>query len=76
MAFPWVIPHQDGACTIDAVGEGVPTDRVGECVWVYEATWNRPGGTTASVALCPLDARLPCLTAWTSTPEPYSGFRP
>src|SRR5262249_20829135 len=27
------IPHHDGAGVIDAVGEGVPTDRVGQRVW-------------------------------------------
>ncbi len=43
MAFQWVIPHQDGAGTIDGVGEGLPPGRVGERVWVYEATWIRPG---------------------------------
>src|SRR5438105_5956040 len=42
MAFPRVIPHQDGAGVIVAVGEGVPGERVDERVWVYEATWNRP----------------------------------
>src|SRR5579859_6109501 len=47
MAFPRVVPHQDGAGVIDAVGQGVPSERVGERVWVYEATWNRPHGTAA-----------------------------
>jgi len=53
MAFPWVIPHQDGAGTIDAVGPDVPAERVGERVWVYEATWNRPGGTAAECCVVP-----------------------
>jgi NADPH2:quinone reductase len=53
MAFPWVIPHQDGAGTIDAVAEDVPNSRVGERVWVYEATWNRPGGTAAEYCVVP-----------------------
>src|SRR5215470_16428283 len=39
IAYPRVIPHSDGAGTIDAVGEGVSAARVGERVWV----WN--GGT-------------------------------
>ena len=33
MACPWVIPHQDGAGIIDAVGGDVPINRVGERVW-------------------------------------------
>jgi len=53
MTFPWVIPHQDGAGVIEAVGEGVPATRVGERVWVYEATWNRPGGTAAEFCVVP-----------------------
>jgi NADPH:quinone reductase len=53
MAFPRVIPHQDGAGVIEAVGEGVPAMRVGERVWVYEATWNRPGGTAAEYTVVP-----------------------
>ncbi|MBV9132067.1 MAG: NADPH:quinone reductase [Chloroflexi bacterium] len=53
MAFARVIPHQDGAGVIDAVGEGVPKERVGERVWVYEATWNRAGGTAAEYTVVP-----------------------
>lgn len=53
MPFPRVVPHQDGAGVIDAVGEGVPAARVGERVWVYEATWNRPFGTAAEYTTVP-----------------------
>src|SRR5689334_899051 len=53
MAFPRVVPHQDGAGVIEAVGEGVPPERVGERVWVYEATWNRPSGTAAEYTVVP-----------------------
>src|SRR5438094_661594 len=53
MAFVRIIPHQDGSGVIDAVGEGVPTDRVGERVWVYEATWNRSDGTAAEYTVVP-----------------------
>jgi NADPH2:quinone reductase len=61
MAFPWVIPHQDGAGVIEAVGDGVAANRVGERVWVYEATWNRPGGTAAEYCVVPASRaiRLP-----------------
>jgi len=37
MPFPRVIPHQDGAGVVDAVGPGVPRSRIGERVWIYEA---------------------------------------
>lgn len=53
MAFPRVVPHQDGAGVIAAVGSGVPESRVGERVWVYEATWNRPHGTAAEYTVVP-----------------------
>jgi len=61
MVFGWVIPHQDGAGVIEAVGEGVDAKRVGERVWVYEATWNRPGGTAAEYCVVPAPraVRLP-----------------
>jgi NADPH2:quinone reductase len=53
MPFPRIVPHQDGAGTIEAVGEGIPTGRIGERVWVYEATWNRPVGTAAEYTTVP-----------------------
>jgi len=30
----FVIPHSDGAGVIEAVGEGVPANRIGERVWM------------------------------------------
>jgi NADPH2:quinone reductase len=59
MAFARIIPHQDGAGTIDAVGDGVPAARVGERVWIYEATWNRPGGTAAEWCVVPAARAVP-----------------
>jgi NADPH2:quinone reductase len=40
-----VVPNQDGAGTIEAVGPGVDPSRSGERVWVWEAAWQRPEGT-------------------------------
>ena len=31
-----IIPHSDGAGVIEAVGEGVAAERVGERVWIYQ----------------------------------------
>jgi NADPH:quinone reductase len=42
-----VIPHSDGAGIIEAVGEGVSPQRVGERVWVYQAQYGRRSGTAA-----------------------------
>ncbi|HEX2344945.1 MAG TPA: alcohol dehydrogenase catalytic domain-containing protein [Gaiellaceae bacterium] len=43
--FPELVPNQDGAGTIDAVGDGVAESRVGERVWLWEAAWQRAHGT-------------------------------
>jgi NADPH2:quinone reductase len=61
MAFPWIIPHQDGAGVVDAVGANVAPNRIGERVWVYEATFNRQGGTAAEYCVVPAEraVRLP-----------------
>ena len=37
MPYPRVIPHSDGAGTIDRIGKNVPVSRVGERVWCYGA---------------------------------------
>jgi NADPH:quinone reductase-like Zn-dependent oxidoreductase len=42
-----VIPNSDGAGVIEAVGNGVPAERVGERVWVYQAQFERRLGTAA-----------------------------
>lgn len=47
MEFPFIVPHQDGAGVIDAVGDGVDPGRIGQRVWVYEATLERFQGTAA-----------------------------
>ena len=74
MPFPRVIPHQDGAGVIESVGSGVPAERVGERVWVYEATWNRAGGTAAEFTVVPPSARCGCPTASISTPGACLGI--
>lgn len=47
LAFPSIIPHSDGAGVIDAVGDGVSHDRVGERVWLWNGQWQRACGTAA-----------------------------
>lgn len=51
--FPVVIPHSDGAGTIDLVGEGVPPARLGQRVWIYNAQWERAFGTAAEYCVLP-----------------------
>jgi NADPH2:quinone reductase len=51
--FPLVIPHSDGAGTIDAVGSGVANQRVGERVWTVNAQFKRAFGTAAEYCVLP-----------------------
>ncbi len=54
-----VIPHFDGGGTIEAVGNGVDTNRVGQRVWTYEAQWMRNGGTAAEYTCIPAELAVP-----------------
>lgn len=56
----YVIPHSDGAGVIEAVGEGVSNDRVGDGVWVYQAQYGRRFGTAAERVVVG-DERAPLL---------------
>jgi len=51
--FPVVIPHSDGAGTIDAVGAGVDASRIGQRVWTYNAQFERANGTAAEYVALP-----------------------
>lgn len=78
--YKQVIPHSDGAGTIDAVGEGVDAGRVGARVWVFNAQWKRADGTAAEFVCVPAEFAvslpanadfavgaclgIPALTAW------------
>jgi NADPH2:quinone reductase len=53
LPFPEVVPNQDGAGTIDAVGDGVDATRVGERVWLWEAAWERANGTAQEYVVLP-----------------------
>jgi NADPH:quinone reductase len=53
LPYPEVVPNQDGAGTIDAVGPGVAHSRVGERVWLWEATWQRANGTAQEYVILP-----------------------
>ena len=57
--FPVVIPHSDGAGTIDAVGDGVDPSRIGERVWLYNAQWKRAHGTAAEFVALPAAYAVP-----------------
>jgi NADPH2:quinone reductase len=48
-----VVPNQDGAGVIDAVGAGVSESRVGRRVWLWEAAWQRAEGTAQELVTLP-----------------------
>ncbi|SFP61151.1 NADPH2:quinone reductase [Geodermatophilus dictyosporus] len=47
------IPNQDGAGTVEAVGQGVDPAVTGQRVWVWEAAWQRRWGTAAEYTVVP-----------------------
>ena len=49
----FIVPHSDGAGIIDAIGQGVDAERLGERVWVWNAQWQRPMGTSAQFVCLP-----------------------
>jgi NADPH2:quinone reductase len=53
------VPHHDGAGVIDAVGEGVDPDRVGQRVWVWLAAASQRGGTAAQWSVVPQEQASP-----------------
>src|SRR2546421_4185268 len=57
--FPEMVPNQDGAGVVDAVGPGVPAERVGERVWLWEAAWRRAGGTAQEFVVLPAHQAVP-----------------
>jgi NADPH2:quinone reductase len=59
MPSPRVIPHSDGAGTIDQVGAGVPAARLGQRVWCYGAQSYRPFGTAAQYVVVPAEQAVP-----------------
>lgn len=59
MQFPRIIPQSDGAGVIEKVGRDVPSDRIGECVWLYNARWKRPFGTAAELVALPAKLAIP-----------------
>jgi NADPH2:quinone reductase len=48
-----IVPNQDGAGVVDAVGPGVDESRVGERVWIWEAAWQRAEGTAQELVVLP-----------------------
>jgi NADPH2:quinone reductase len=59
--YPEVVPNQDGAGVVDAVGPDVTHVSVGDRAWVFLAAHQRPTGTAEEFTVLPADrvVRLP-----------------
>lgn len=51
--FAEIVPNQDGAGVVDAVGAGVTGLQVGQRVWIWEAQNGRPEGTAQESVVLP-----------------------
>ncbi|MDN3494774.1 NADPH:quinone reductase [Planococcus sp. APC 4015] len=55
LPFDEVVPNQDGAGVVDAVGSGVDGLEVGDRVWVFLAAHQRPTGTAQEFTVLPAE---------------------
>lgn len=53
--FPEVVPNQDGAGVVDALGAGVTGLEAGDRVWVFLAAHGRPTGTAQECTVLPAE---------------------
>ena len=51
--FAQVVPNQDGAGIVDALGDGVAGLAIGQRVWIREAAWQRADGTAQEYVVLP-----------------------
>ncbi|HXY48698.1 MAG TPA: NADPH:quinone reductase [Terriglobales bacterium] len=59
MPYPRVIPHSDGAGSVDQLGDGVSSEWLGRSVWCYGAQSYRPFGTAAEFTVVPVEKIVP-----------------
>ena len=59
LPVPRIIPHSDGMGVVDAVGDGVSAQRIGQRVWLGNAAWGRPFGTAAELICLPQQQAVP-----------------
>lgn len=50
---PPQVPGQDGSGVVESVGPGVQAGLSGLRVWIWEAAWQRPDGTSQELAVVP-----------------------
>ena len=61
-SFPEVVPNQDGAGVVDALGEGIEGLHVGDRVWLYLSGHERPTGTAQEYTNLPAARVVPLPT--------------
>lgn len=59
LAYPYVIPHSDGAGIVVSCGEGCTRFAPGARVWVCNAQWQRSHGTAAEFVALPEELAFP-----------------
>lgn len=59
LPFGEVVPNQDGAGVVDAIGEGVDGITVGDRVWTFLSAQERPTGTAQQFTVLPVDRVAP-----------------
>ena len=59
MLAPRIVPQSDGAGLIEKVGAGVPANRVGQRVWIWNGQWKRTLGTAAQFITVPAEQAVP-----------------
>jgi NADPH2:quinone reductase len=59
LEFPEIVPNQDGAGVVEAVGPGVHGLAAGDRVWMYLAQAGRPTGTAQEYVVLPASRVLP-----------------
>ncbi|GAA1991885.1 NADPH:quinone reductase [Microbacterium pumilum] len=66
LQFPEVVPNQDGAGVIDAIGDDVEGLTIGDRVWMFLAAHQRPTGTAQEFTVVPASrvVRLPDGIGW------------
>lgn len=57
--FALMVPNQDGAGVIEAVGDGVVDRAVGQRVWLWECMWQRADGTAQDYVVVPARQAVP-----------------
>jgi NADPH:quinone reductase len=59
LAFAEVVPNQDGAGIVDAIGDGVTDFSVGDRVWTLLSAYQRPTGTAQEFTVLPVERVAP-----------------